>query len=41
DSRFIFGFETDGSLTPKDALKTALKIMGEKCMDFEEKIKKI
>jgi len=41
DSRFIFGFETDGSLTPKDALKNALKIIGEKCMDFEEKIKKI
>lgn len=41
DSRFIFGFETDSSMTPKNALKTALKIMGEKCMDFEEKIKGI
>lgn len=41
DSRFIFRFETDGSLTAKKALETALKIMEEKCSDFEEKIKKV
>ncbi|MDI6916808.1 MAG: DNA-directed RNA polymerase subunit D [Thermoplasmatales archaeon] len=41
DSKFIFRFETDGSMTARSAMGAALKTLGEKCREFEEKIKEI
>jgi len=41
DSKFIFRFETDGSMTARSAIETALKIMGEKCSEVEEKLGKV
>ena len=37
--KVIFTFETDGSLTAKDALKETIKIIGDKYTELGKKIK--
>lgn len=41
DSRFLFKFETDGSLTPQTALLKAVEIMKNRLTEFEEKALKL
>ena len=38
DSKFIFEFETDGSLAAIDTLKEALRILSQKFEEFRENI---
>ncbi len=41
DSKIIFHFETDGSLTAKDALRESSKILAEKYAEFSKLLKKL
>lgn len=41
DTRFQFQFETDGSLTAKQALSSALELMRKRLSEFEEKASKL
>ncbi len=41
ETRYQFKFETDGSLTPRQALQKAVEIMKNRLGEFEEKVSKI